>query len=159
MNIELQEYNKDLITLDMLNGYQLGANEHIGKPQSIIERSQMDSNLKPIMILDYGRIVGCFGLHTNDGPIAYGGNPQTDILLRAFSIDYRYRRRDYALVTLLKLSEFVYFHYDQVDRIILGVNYANTAAQALYKKAGFVDSKRRFAGKLGEILIYQKELK
>jgi len=158
MNIKLQEYDKNSITQSMLDDYHLNPDDNIGGPQSIIERSRINLHMRPMMILDNDKLVGCFCLHTDDGPLLYDGASQTDILVRAFSIDSRYRRRDYALITLLKLSEFVYFNYKQVDRMILGVNPTNLAAQELYLKAGFVYSNKRVQGKLGEIYVYQKNI-
>ncbi|MFC6176042.1 GNAT family N-acetyltransferase [Companilactobacillus huachuanensis] len=158
MNLKLQEYDGNNITQSMIDGYCLEPNDNIGGPQSIIERSRINPHMQPIMILDNKRLVGCFCLHTDDGPLLFDGDSQTDILLQAFSIDSRFRRRDYALITLLRLSEFVYFNYRKVDRMILGVNPTNIAAQELYLKAGFVDSNKRIHGKFGEIYIYHKNI-
>lgn len=158
MKIRLVEYDSNIITQSMLDDYQLNVDEQISKPKSLIKRSQSNSNMKPIMILDDNHLVGSFCLHVNDGPLAYGGNFGTDILVRAFSIDSRYRRKDFALVALLQLPEFIYYHYKGIERIIIAVNHNNFPAQALYIKAGFVDTQRRAVGKLGELFIYQKDI-
>lgn len=42
------------------------------------------------------------------------------------------------------------------DEIILAVNKENTAAQHVYKKAGFIDKGLRAVGKIGEQLILHK---
>ncbi|WP_125764036.1 GNAT family N-acetyltransferase [Companilactobacillus hulinensis] len=158
MSIKLQKYNKKIITQSMIDGYDLSVNDNIGGPNSIIDRSNYNSNMHPIMILNDDQLVGCFCLHVKDGPLAYGGDYETDILVRAFSIDVRFRRNGYALAALLELSDFVKDNYSSIERIILAVNHDNIAAQALYSKAGFVDTGKRTDSHLGKIYIFNKSV-
>jgi len=158
MSIKLQKYNKKIITQSMMDGYDLSVNDNVGGPDSIIDRSNYNSNMQPIMILNDDQLVGCFCLHVKDGPLSYGGNYETDILVRAFSIDVNFRRRGYALVALLELNDFVRDNYYSIERIILAVNHDNLAAQALYSKAGFVDTGKRTESHLGEIYIFNKNV-
>ncbi|AKP68422.1 hypothetical protein ABM34_06815 [Companilactobacillus ginsenosidimutans] len=138
----------------MIDNYKLGSSENIGGPESIIQRSRYNSNMSPIMILNDNKLVGCLCLHIKDGPVTYGGNFDTDILLRAFSVDRRCRRKGYAKAALLELPSFVRENFQNIQRLVLAVNHSNIAAQRLYERVGFTDSGKRIMGKLGEIYIY-----
>ncbi|WP_125591182.1 hypothetical protein [Companilactobacillus jidongensis] len=59
MSIKLQKYNKKIITQNMIEGYDSSVNDNIGVPNSVIERSNHNSNMQPVV---------------------YGGNYETDIL-------------------------------------------------------------------------------
>ena len=56
------------------------------------------------------------------------------------------------------LQSFVAKHFPHVNRIVLGVNEANIAAQAVYIKSGFIDEGRRFNGRSGIQIAMSKRI-
>lgn len=88
-----------------------------------------------LMIIDNERLVGFFCLHLHDGPAYYGGDFDTDVLIRALSIDERYRHQHLALSAMLIVNKYVQENFANIERIILAVNHANLVAQNTYKKS------------------------
>ena len=80
-------------------------------------------------------------------------------MLRAFSIDDRFRRQGYASTALDKLSNFVHQYIsNNLSRIVLAVNEENIAAQKTYEKSGFKKTLQTSEGKLGLLFIMEKEI-
>lgn len=156
--MRLIEYTETKENLRMIHTYQLTDLTYTGSPVSIISKSKYDLDRKPIMIIDNERLVGFFCLHLHDGPAYYGGNFDTDVLIRALSIDERYRHQHLALSAMLIVNKYVQKNFANIERIILAVNHANLVAQNTYKKAGFHDSGIRTYGKLGQQFIFYKNL-
>lgn len=156
--MQLKEYSDTHANLDLINNYQLTDLTYTGSPKSVILKAKLDSDRKPIMIMDKEKLVGFFCLHLHDGPVQYGGNHQSDILIRALSIDERYRHQHLGRLSMLLVSSYVEKYYPSIRRIILAVNHANSAAQFLYKQAGFEDSGVRTYGKIGQQFIFYKNL-
>ncbi|WP_416353732.1 GNAT family N-acetyltransferase [Agrilactobacillus fermenti] len=157
MNVSISRYVNSKINNQQISEYQLKSSKYTGSPCSVIKKS--DGNRIPMMILYKDKLVGFFCLHLKEGPVAFGGYYNSDVLLRALSIDDRYRGQKIALRAMLILPCFVKQNFPQIKRIILAVNHANIPAQKLYYKAGFIDSGQRRIGKLGEQFIFEKELK
>lgn len=156
--MQLIEYTETTDNLKKVQNYQLTNLMYTGSPESVIHKSKIDSNRKPIMIIDNNNLVGFFCLHLHDGPAYYGGKFDTDILIRALSIDERYRHQHLALSAMSIVSKYVRKYYPNIERIILVVNHANIAAQNVYIQAGFADSGIRTYGKLGQQFIFYKKL-
>lgn len=157
--MKLIEYKETTDNLKMVRKYQLTDLMYTGSPVSIISKSKSDSDRNPTMIMDNGRLVGFFCLHFHNGPAYYGGNTNTDVLIRALSIDERYRHQHLALSAMMIVDKYVRERYSDIERIILAVNHANLVAQNVYRQAGFKDSGIRTYGKLGQQFIFYKKLR
>lgn len=157
--MQLKEYSDTPTNLNLINNYQLTDLTYTGTPKSVILKAQLDSDRRPIMIMDKEKLVGFFCLHLNDGPVQYGGNRQSDILIRALSIDERYRHQHLGRLSMILVSKYVEKYYPSIKRMILAVNHANSAAQFIYKQAGFEDSGARTYGKIGQQFIFYKDIK
>ncbi|MCC7666220.1 GNAT family N-acetyltransferase [Liquorilactobacillus satsumensis] len=156
--MQLIEYSETITNLESISNYQLTDLTYTGSPEAIISKSKFDSERKPIMIMDNEKLVGFFCLHLRQGPAQYGGNPDSDILIRAFSIDERYRHQHLAKLSMILVDDYVQQYYPEIKRLILAVNHANYAAQSVYRQAGFEDSGVRTYGKLGQQFIFCKKL-
>ncbi|WP_407647493.1 GNAT family N-acetyltransferase [Bombilactobacillus apium] len=99
-----------------------------------------------------------FCLHVFDGSKTFGGK-QSDVLLKALSIDDSYKRLGMALAAMNQVPSYVRKKFCFATRIILVVNHANFAAQALYRRAGYRDIGPRRQGKSGTQFIYEFTLK
>ncbi|MGX7011315.1 GNAT family N-acetyltransferase [Lactococcus cremoris] len=143
-----------------VKNYLLSDTSHTGSAQSMVERCKMDSEKFQIVILnDENKLVGCFILDIGLGPRQYGFLDGDVALLRAFSIDDRFRRQGYASTALDKLSNFVHQYIsNNLSRIVLAVNEENIAAQKTYEKSGFKKTLQTSEGKLGLLFIMEKEI-
>ncbi len=156
MTALLEFYEESERNRQQVSGYQLSDLTFTGSPASVIEKAQHDVDRFPIMIRQAEQLVGFFCLHVHEWPVQFGGNAATDVLLRALSIDERYRGRGISLAAMREVSTFVVRHLPGIDRIILAVNYRNLAAQKLYQKAGFRDTGMHRVGKIGPQHILYK---
>ncbi|MCL2113625.1 MAG: GNAT family N-acetyltransferase [Streptococcaceae bacterium] len=140
--------------------YQLADTRHTGGADNVIARCAVDSEKFPVTILnDAGNLVGFFCLHIGKGPERYGFSGDEVILLRAFSIDDRFRRQGYASSALTELSKFIHQRISaEIREVILAVNSENIVAQKTYEKSGFIKLSQTFEGKLGTLFIMKKEL-
>ncbi len=138
----------------LIEQYQLSEDqlEFTGTPLECIKLAKEERDRHCILAIEEEELVTFFVLHENEGPKSYSDNP-TAILLRAFSTDFKYQGKGYAKQSLILLPDFVRAHFPHITDIVLGVNLRNTAAQALYKKCGFIDEGRRMMGKRGEQII------
>jgi len=156
--MKLIEYTETNDNSKLMRKYQLTDLTYTGSPISIIYKSKSDSARKPIMIMDNAKLVGFFCLYFHEGPAYYGGNANTDVLIRALSIDERYRHQHLALSAMIIVDKYVRERYSDIERIILAVNHANLVAQNVYKQAGFKYSGIRTYGKLGKQFIFYKKI-
>lgn len=150
MNLLL--YNESLRPL--IDQYQLSEEqmEFTGTLTECIELAKEDRNRHCILAMEEDALVTFFVLHEKDGPKSYSDNPAA-ILLRAFSTAFNHQGKGYAKQSLVLLPDFVSTHFPHSTEIVLGVDLRNTAAQALYKKCGFIDEGRRMMGKRGEQVV------
>ncbi|WP_413305212.1 GNAT family protein [Bacillus sp. 1P10SD] len=123
-----------------------------GKPQDCVRLSQEDVDRYAIVAMEENQLVTYFDLHKNEGAKPYSNNKNA-ILIRAFSTDSRYLGKGYATKALKLLPDFVKEHFPEMDEMVLGVNLANEAAQALYKKCGFIDEGERRMGPKGVLIV------
>ncbi|AYG00565.1 GNAT family N-acetyltransferase [Lactococcus allomyrinae] len=140
--------------------YQLADTRHTGGAGNVIARCAVDSEKFPVVILDdEGNLVGFFCLHIGKGPEQYGFSGEDVILLRAFSIDDRFRRQGYASSALTGLPALIHEQISsQIHQIVLAVNAENIVAQKTYEKAGFDRLPQVFEGTLGPLLIMEKAI-
>ena len=148
--MELKFYN----TTDqpLIESYQL-AESQLQFTRHAQECVQLASETRtPVLAIVDGKLVTYFDLHLEEGVVPYSNNPHA-ILLRAFSTDVREQGKGFAKQALKLLPKFVQQHYPYIDEIVLAVNIGNEAAQALYKKVGFIDYGERRQGSKGELIV------
>lgn len=136
--------------LNMLENYPL-SEEHLsftGHPLELLERAELNASYTPIIITEDDQVAGFFVLDTGEDKFHYTDIVES-ILLRGYSIHPDYQGRGIANKSMKLLRAFVDKHFPNVKRIVLGVNEANKAAQAVYAKSGFIDEGRRFNGRSG----------
>lgn len=74
------------------------------------------------------------------------------------SINPNFQGKGYGKLALLNLNEFIDTQQISFNKIVLGVNHKNIAAQKLYEKAGFIKSERTCMGIKGLQYIYELNL-
>jgi len=107
-------------------------------PQASIELVKTDESRHAVLVMKEGKLVSFFVLHEKEGVKPYSVNSRA-LLIRAFSTDVKEQGKGYATEALQLLPSFVQQHFPTINELVLGVNFPNIAAQALYKKCGFVD--------------------
>ena len=143
-----------------LENYPLSEEQLVftGHPLELLARAEETPTYTPIVILDDDKVAGFFVLDTGEDRFNYTEEVDS-ILLRGYSIHPAFQGRGIAKASLRHLTEYVRNHYPQVNHIVLGVNEANKAAQALYFSMGFVDDGKRFYGRSGLQLALSLHLK
>ncbi|TKI69173.1 GNAT family N-acetyltransferase [Lysinibacillus mangiferihumi] len=121
-------------------------------PMASLKLSETDVNRHAILAKKGEKLVTFFVLHENEGVKPYSENNQA-ILIRGFSTDMHEQGKGYAKEALQLLPTFVRLHFPTINELVLGVNFSNTAAQALYKKCGFVDEGICAVGIKGELKV------
>lgn len=119
-----------------------------GHPLELLERAQINASYTPIIITEDDQVAGFFVLDTGEDKFHYTDIAES-ILLRGYSIHTEYQGRGIAQKSMKLLHTFLAKHFPDIKRIVLGVNEANNAAQAVYAKSGFIDEGRRFNGRSG----------
>ena len=76
--------------------------------------------------------------------------PERTVLLRAFCIDERHPGRGYGTGAARRARALGGRVAPSADLVVLTVNTANTAARAVYARAGFADTGARYTGSSGE---------
>ncbi|MFJ7935795.1 GNAT family N-acetyltransferase [Sporosarcina sp. NPDC096371] len=128
-----------------------------GIPKEAIEFSKAEANHYPILAIENEQLVTFFALHSCEGVKPYSANDNA-ILIRTFSTDFHHQRKGYAHQVLMLIPEFVNTHFASINEMVLAVNVKNEAAQALYKKCGFIDEGVRAMGRRGELIVLSYRL-
>lgn len=129
-----------------------------GQPENAIRLSQKNKDYHPILLVNQSNeIYTFFVLDYGDDKFKYTSNPNS-LLLRSFSTNERFLRKEYAFSALSLLSKYVQTNYPNIQEIVLGVNKKNLVAQNLYKKAGFEEKTKTYIGKRGIQLIFSKSI-
>ncbi|MGE7840452.1 GNAT family N-acetyltransferase [Lysinibacillus sp. NPDC093712] len=141
--------DRSLIEQYMITKEQL---RYTMSPQASIELVKTDKSRHAVLGIKEGKLVTFFVLHEKEGVKPYTGNDQA-LLIRAFSTDVNEQGKGYATEALQLLPSFVQQHFPTINELVLGVNFPNIAAQALYKKCGFVDEGVNAAGINDELKV------
>lgn len=150
--MELVKYNAQYDNL--INDYYLPEKQvyYSAMPAEAVEISKNNNDRHTILGMDDGELVTFFILHENEAVKPYSDNPN-DILLRSFSTNFKHQGKGYARETLELLPQFMKGNLPYIEAVVLGVNVKNTAAQALYKKCGYVDEGNCVMGSKGEMIV------
>lgn len=74
-------------------------------------------------------------MDTGDDKLNYTDMKES-ILLRGYSVHPSFQGRGIAKSSMQLLPQFVMEHFPSIKQVVLGVNEANKAAQAVYLKMG-----------------------
>ncbi|UXZ05314.1 GNAT family N-acetyltransferase [Moraxella nasicaprae] len=110
-----------------------------------------------IVICDNHQPIGFFVLDDGDDKFDYTDD-KSALLLRSMSINPNFQGKGYGELALLNLNEFIDTQQISSNKIVLGVNHKNIAAQKLYKKVGFIKSERTYMGIKGLQYVYELNL-
>ncbi len=126
--------------------------------ENIVVRKVESNPLKhPITILFDQRPIGFFVLDLSDDKRDYTTEPDS-VLLRSLSLNPDFQGKGIGKQAMKLTDEFVKHHFPEVKKIVLSVNFKNTLAYRLYLQAGYVDTKRVFAGIKGAQHILEKRI-
>lgn len=101
--------------------------------------------------------MGYFILHYQGGPESYGYASEKRGLVRALSIDDRYRLQGFSSQAMTLIFSFTETNLKiEIDCIVLAVNVKNTIAQKMYRKLGFKCLRDDFPGRFGNLMIMEK---
>ncbi|WP_342511991.1 GNAT family N-acetyltransferase [Sporosarcina sp. FSL K6-1522] len=148
-----QEFEKG-VAMYTLTAEQL---RFTGAPEVAITLAQTDSSRYPIVAIADEQLVTFFCLHKGEGIKTFSANEHA-ILLRSFSTDFHQQGKGYAKRALAHLPAFIKEHFSDITEIVLAVNVRNEAAQALYRKCGYLDTGRRTMGEKGELIVMRYDL-
>lgn len=123
-------------------------------PKDVLHLCLSDRHRFPIVVLLDDVVVGFFILHYGRDIMEFIHNPNA-ILLRSFSINYRFQKNGYAKQTLKLVLEFIKNNFSGINQLILAVNEKNTPAQNLYLRCGYSDTSIKKIGPKGPQLIFQ----
>ena len=146
--IKLTIYNDEY--RKTLENYAL-SEEHLSftrHPLELLQQASITLSYNPIIIIEDNQVAGFFVLDTVEDKFHYTDVAES-ILLRGYSIHPDYQGRGIAQRSMILLRAFVVKHFPDVKKIVLGVNEANNAAQAVYVKSGFIDEGRRYNRRSG----------
>ncbi|MBP1043841.1 GNAT family N-acetyltransferase [Vagococcus sp. BWB3-3] len=155
--VSLRKYNPQKDQSVVAN-YQLTNATFTAHPKEKVKELTEDGQLFPLFICHEEVVVGFFCLNGYPATKEFTDNPKS-LLLRALSIDERYRGKGFGKGGMEALAGFLSLEFPQCDEIVLAVNHKNIPAQSLYLELGFEDTGRRLNGPLGEQFVYRKEVK
>ncbi|MED3977817.1 GNAT family N-acetyltransferase [Priestia megaterium] len=110
------------------------------------------------MILAENKLAGFFVLDAGEAVKEYTEGSGA-LLIRSYSIHPDYQGKGVGKKSLKRLPSFINHHFRTKNKVVLGVNHKNTAAQHLYKQSGFVDTDRHIFGSQGKQFVYQMDIK
>ncbi|MER2262462.1 MAG: GNAT family N-acetyltransferase [Psychrobacillus sp.] len=128
-----------------LSEEQLGFTGH---PIEMLKKVEMCPTFTPVVILDGEQVAVFFVLDTGEDKLNYTDRKE-GVLLRGYSVHPSFQGRGIAKSSMKLLPKFVMEYFPTMEQIVLGVNEANKAAQAVYLKNGFIDEGRRYLGSAG----------
>ncbi|MHC5229458.1 GNAT family N-acetyltransferase [Enterococcus sp. LJL99] len=128
-------------------------------PKEALLECSNDKNSHPIMLVNNeNELTTFFVLQEKEGVEKYSTNKQA-VLLRSFSTDVKYQGKGYGKLALQLLPEYIKNKMNLFNEIVLAVNSINVLAINLYKKNGFVDTKKRIKTEYGELLVLNQKIK
>jgi RimJ/RimL family protein N-acetyltransferase len=143
----------------LLRDYQLHDEQKkfTALPLDALKKCERNRERHPVVIFYGNELAGFFVLHGWDGVKEFSDNKDA-ILLRAYSVNAAFQGKGIANNSMSLLPSFVRAHFPSKNEIILAVNHANSIAQKVYFKGGFIDKGIRAMGREGEMLILHMDL-
>ncbi len=123
-----------------------------------IAKCKQERDRTPVLILAENKLAGFFVLDAGEAVKEYTEGSGA-LLIRSYSIHPDYQGKGVGKKSLKLLPSFINHHFRTKNKVVLGVNHKNTAAQHLYKRCGFVDTDRHVFGSQGKQFVYQMNIK
>ncbi|MGG0450766.1 GNAT family N-acetyltransferase [Priestia megaterium] len=127
-------------------------------PTEAIAKCKQERDRTPVLILAVNKLAGFFVLDAGEAVKEYTESSGA-LLIRSYFIHPDYQGKGVGKKSLKLLPFFINHHFPTINKVVLGVNYKNTAAQHLYKRSGFVDTNRHIFGSQGKQFVYQMDIK
>ncbi|MEW4227379.1 GNAT family N-acetyltransferase [Priestia megaterium] len=127
-------------------------------PAEAIAKCKQERDRTPVLILAENKLAGFFVLDAGEAVKAYTEGSGA-LLIRSYSIHPDYQGKGVGKKSLKLLPSFINHHFRTKNKVVLGVNHKNKAAQHLYKRCGFVDTDRHVFGSQGKQFVYQMNIK
>ncbi|MFQ6386692.1 GNAT family N-acetyltransferase [Priestia aryabhattai] len=127
-------------------------------PAEALAKCEQEKDGTPVLILAENKLAGFFVLDAGEAVKEYTESSST-LLIRSYSIHPDYQGKGVGKKSLKLLPSFINYHFPTKNKVVLGVNHKNTAAQHLYKRSGFVDTDRYIFGSQGKQFVYQMNIK
>lgn len=127
-------------------------------PAEALAKCEQEKDRTPVLILAENKLAGFFVLDAGEAVKEYTEGSGA-LLIRSYSIHPDYQGKGVGKKSLKLLPSFINHHFRTKNKVVLGVNHKNTAAQHLYKRCGFVDTDRHVFGSQGKQFVYQMNIK
>lgn len=127
-------------------------------PAEAIAKCKQERDRTPVLILAENKLAGFFVLDAGEAVKEYTEGSGA-LLIRSYSIHPDYQGKGVGKKSLKLLPSFINHHFRTKNKVVLGVNHKNTAAQHLYKRCGFVDTDWHVFGSQGKQFVYQMNIK
>ena len=108
--IQLVRYSTTRGALKQIQQYQLVNVIYTATPQQVIRACKSDLERTAVMIMNGNQLVGFFCLHVGQGPLSYGETEVNTILLRALSVDDRFKHQRVASDAFIPDHDFTDTH-------------------------------------------------
>ncbi len=127
-------------------------------PAEALAKCEQEKDRTPVLILAANKLAGFFVLDAGEAVKEYTESSGA-LLIRSYSIHPDYQGKGVGKKSLKLLLSFINRYFPTKNKVVLGVNHKNTAAQHLYKRCGFVDTDRYIFGSQGKQFVYQMNIK
>ncbi|AXI30845.1 GNAT family N-acetyltransferase [Priestia megaterium] len=127
-------------------------------PAEAIAKCKQERDRTPVLIFVENKLAGFFVLDAGKAVKEYTKSSGA-LLIRSYSIHPDYQGKGVGKKSLKLLLSFINQHFPTKNKVVLGVNHKNTAAQHLYKRSGFVDTNQHIFGSQGKQFVYQMDIK
>ncbi|MCA9766082.1 MAG: GNAT family N-acetyltransferase [Carnobacterium sp.] len=144
--------------IPFIESYVLEDHQYADMPIKAMTTSIHETQKYPILILNEESLVGFFILQKNK-LIEIFPMSDTSLFLRDHSIDERFQEKGFGKLSIEALPFYIKDRFDNIDEVVLAVDYDNLSGQMLYLKTGFKDTKKRYKEKNSFKFIYSKKLK
>ncbi|KJL03279.1 MULTISPECIES: GNAT family N-acetyltransferase [Priestia] len=158
VNVELTFYSETYES--PVHSYTLPEGQLIytALPAEAIAKCKQERDRAPVLILAENKLAGFFVLDAGEAVKEYTESSGA-LLIRSYSIHPDYQGTGVGKKSLKLLPSFIIHHFPTKNKVVLGVNHKNTAAQRLYKRCGFIDTDRHIFGSQGKQFVYQMNIK
>ncbi|WP_034550546.1 GNAT family N-acetyltransferase [Carnobacterium funditum] len=143
--------------IPLIESYLLEEHQYADMPIKAMTNSLHETEKYPILILTENNLVGFFILQKNkvieNFPIS-----KSCLFLKDHSVDERFQERGFGKLSIEALPDYIKIRFNEINEVILAVDYDNLSGQMLYLKTGFKDTKKRYKENGRYKFIYSKIL-
>ncbi|SEK71737.1 hypothetical protein SAMN04488700_2128 [Carnobacterium iners] len=143
--------------IPLIESYALEDHQYADMPIKAMTNSLHETQKHPILILNKENLVGFFILQKNK-VIETFPMDNTSLFLRDHSIDERFQEKGFGKLSIEALPIYIRNSFDNINKVVLAVDYDNLSGQMLYLKTGFKDTKERYKENNRFKFIYFKKI-